>query len=130
MKKLNVSLTIMVTMMVLTILLTLFMFPKAALAQVKTIEVNKVSVSLTSSNQQGQGNFSVTLECNLVLDGTPDYTFTVSEDYAIGASLTALYQRFEDSMQAIADQYVAEQAVYDAAQLDTIVSTLESNLSW
>lgn len=111
---------------------------KPALAQgVKTVVVEKISTSLAMSNGDGQGKYRITLGCNLLLDGAEqdlevgqEYLFIKSVDYAMGGSVPGVYQDFEDVFQAEIDEWVAEQAIYNHAQLNTVVSTLQSNLAW
>lgn len=101
-----------------------------ATAQAKTINVEKVSVVLVSDNGQGQGQYSITLQCQLLVDGTPEYTFNITKYYQMGTAPSALYNAFYDAMDKVIDKYNDEQVIYNHAQLDSVVSNLESNLSW
>lgn len=103
---------------------------KPAIAQTKTVSVNKVSARLVSSNGEGQGKYVITLQCALNIDGSSKYTFSVSEDYLMGDSISDVYQKFEDAMQVKIDRYVAEQKIYNHIQLGAITTALSSNLSW
>lgn len=103
---------------------------REAQAQVKTVSVNKIAASLVSSNDSGAGKYTITLQCSLDLDATPEYQFSITQDYLIGDSVSALYGDFLADMQAEIDKYTAEQSIYDHAQLDTIVTNLEAGLSW
>ena len=103
---------------------------KPAIAQTKTVVVNKVSARLVSSNGEGQGKYSITLQCVLNIDGSPEYMFNISQDYLMGDSISDVYQKFNDAMQKKIDKYKAEQKIYNHTQLDAIATALSGNLSW
>ena len=129
-KDLSVALIAMLIILFGLLIFVDCMTSREAIAQVNTINITKTSVSLVSENGQGQGQYSITLQCELLTDDSPVYTFSITKDYEMGSAPSALYTAFYNAMQAEIDKYEDEQAIYNHSQLDTVVTTLESNLTW
>ena len=90
-----------------------------------TITVTKKSVS-----KPRDGMFSVTLNLK-VLDAEEvliDRDFT--EVHKIEKTIDYTLAKFTEDMQGVIDNYKAELAVFESSQLDTAVSTLQTNLTY
>ena len=87
-----------------------------------------VTVTKQSVTQRMPKMWAVTL--TLVLDDNagPGFTRSFSQNYKLGKSLSDLAAAFGKDMQAAIEQYKAERTYFDHAQLDGVVTAVQSGL--
>ena len=88
-----------------------------------TIEVTKQSVS-----EQIKGLWNITVNLRCLESAVEVINQDVSVRYKTGDDIDDKRARLLDKMQVIIDEWKNEQAVFDHAKLDALVTYLESNL--
>ena len=90
---------------------------------IDTITLTKESVNLQLPNLY---TISIRLVCK---DSSVEViNDLVSERYRPGDDISTIAAKIQKKMQAIIDQYVAEQVIFNQAVLDTQITNIESNL--
>lgn len=94
-----------------------------------TIDVTKVSVK---KQMEGLLNITFHLKCEDDIGTPPVTTEVINEDFPVryrtGDSIPAKEAKLQERMQTSIDEYKANKAILNHAQVDTVVSNLNSNL--
>lgn len=88
-----------------------------------TIEVTKQSVS---ERMKGLWNITINLRC--LEDAVEVINQDVSISYRTGQDIDNKRAKLLEKMQVVIDEWKNEQAVFDHAKMDALVTYLESNL--
>jgi hypothetical protein len=89
-----------------------------------TAEVTKVSV-----NRIQEKLYSITLNLKLMEGITVLLDENFNQKYRTGQSIPEVMNFFQVEMQASIDKYNEETAIFNHTQLDTVVTTLQNNLT-
>ena len=88
-----------------------------------TVAVTKKSVTLTQD-----GLYNVTLNMQYLNDAVVLINQDFSENYWVGQTPAFVVGKFKEKMQKAIDDYKAAQLIFNAAALDTAITTLKNGL--
>ncbi len=87
-----------------------------------------ITVTKKSVTRQIPKLYSITLNLTCTDAGITVINQDFSQNYRTGNNIATIVNKFLPIMQEVIDNYKAEQQIFTAAQLDTVIVTLKGNL--